>query len=289
LALSAMNVKVAFLGACHSAARDDLHQWGGVAEALLKAGLCAVVGMQFTIKDNSAIAFVRAFYERLFNGETIDEAIHAGRLTLAVAMNDMRGFATPVLYLRDADGAVLPTIKPQSQGTISHDAPLPSIAQLAAQLKTLVDRPVIAMDPGRQQFGDTVNTGGGDFVKGDKTVVNTGGGAFVVGNVTVGRDFVGRDKVTNDAQNTGGDSGDDDRASAADQALIARLYDVLSGYRFGESDLQDVCFRLGIDWDGLGGDEKKAKARSLVTECHRSERLQELRALVKKLRPNVDV
>jgi hypothetical protein len=291
LALASMNAKVAFLGACHSAARDDLNQWSGVAEALLKAGLCAVVGMQFTIKDDSAIAFVRTFYQRLFSGMTIDEAVQAGRLTLAVAKRDMRGFATPVLYLRDRDGFVLPRVQ-HAAVDAAQPAPIP---QLFEQLKATTinlqgSQGAIVNNSGtvHQHFGDTINTGGGDYVRGDKKTIDTGGGVYIAGNVTINGDFIGRDQIVNSGGAADG-NGPTDGPSDADQALVQKLYDILGGYRFGEGDLQDVSFQLGIEWDNLSGAEKRAKARSLVTECLRNDKLQELRSLVTRLRPNVDL
>jgi hypothetical protein len=49
-----------------------------------------------------------------------------------------------------------------------------------------------------------------------------------------------------------------------DGDLGIKLYDVLSGDAFSSEDLQDMAFRLGVDWDNLSGDTKKAKARALV-------------------------
>jgi hypothetical protein len=293
LALASRRTKVAFLGACLSASRDDLNQWNGIAEALLKAGLRAVVGMQFTIKDDSAIAFVREFYDRLLSGATIDEAVQGGRLTLAVGKRDLRGFATPVLYLRDHDGFVLPQIE-QVAATPARPVPIP---QMFEALKTTTidlqgSQGAVVNNSGtvNQQFGDTINTGGGDYVRGDKTNIDTGGGVYIAGNVTINGNFAGRDQIVNGGGDAGaGTDQQSDEPSDADKALIKKLYDILGGYRFGEGDLQDVAFRLSIDWDTLSGDEKRAKARSLVTESLRVDKLEALRALVKKLRPNVDI
>jgi hypothetical protein len=74
--------------------------------ALLKAGLGAVVGMQYTVLDDSAIAFAREFYRALVAGLQIDEAVTNGRL--AIARNDVRDWGVPVLYLRAPDGVVFP-------------------------------------------------------------------------------------------------------------------------------------------------------------------------------------
>jgi hypothetical protein len=116
-------VRVAVLGACQTAQRDDIGAWSSVAEALLKAELGAVVGMQFPIQDTSAVSFSHHFYESLSVGLSIDEAVSTGRVAVAVS-NDPRGWATPVLYLRSPDGVIFsefasdPTLKTARQAMV---------------------------------------------------------------------------------------------------------------------------------------------------------------------------
>jgi hypothetical protein len=104
LQLRQAGVRAAVLGACESGRRDDVNVWSSVAAALLKAGLGAVVGMQYPIRDASAIAFAREFYTALVAGLPIDEAVTGGRL--AIARDDVRGWGVPVLYLRAPDGVI---------------------------------------------------------------------------------------------------------------------------------------------------------------------------------------
>lgn len=112
--------RVAVLGACQTAQRDDAGAWSSAAEALLKAELGAVVGMQFPILDTSAIAFSDGFYKSLGTGLSIDEAVTTGRIAIA-ASEDPRGWATPVLYLRSPDGVVFPELEAnQSLSTERH-------------------------------------------------------------------------------------------------------------------------------------------------------------------------
>jgi hypothetical protein len=102
-------VRVAVLGACQTAQRDDVNAWSSVAESLLKANLGAVVGMQFPVRDDSATAFAESFYRALAIGLTIDEAVSAGRVAVA-ALNDARGWANAALYLRAPEGVIFPKI-----------------------------------------------------------------------------------------------------------------------------------------------------------------------------------
>jgi hypothetical protein len=63
------------------------------------------------------------------------------------------------------------------------------------------------------------------------------------------------------------------------------LRDILVTY-FSDSELRDVCFNLGIDYENLGGDAKPGKARELVAYCQRRNRLAELEATCRRLRPH---
>jgi hypothetical protein len=78
----------------------------------------------------------------------------------------------------------------------------------------------------------------------------------------------------------------DPAAARLPARLPARLYDLLSGRAFTLDELEDVCFRLDIDWDGLRGETKAQKARSLVRACAAGGRVEELRQQIAALRPN---
>lgn len=107
-------VRVAVLGACQTAQRDDVGMWSSVAESLLKGELAAVVGMQFPVRDTTALEFAQRFYSALAVGLSIDEAVAAGRVAISAA-SDARGWATPVLYLRSPDGIMFPEFEARPQ------------------------------------------------------------------------------------------------------------------------------------------------------------------------------
>lgn len=68
-----------------------------------------------------------------------------------------------------------------------------------------------------------------------------------------------------------------------------KSYILLAGDKFATEDLQDIAFRLGIDYDALAGDTKAAKARELVRHVVSRGRLNELKRLIHEMRPNIHV
>lgn len=109
LSLAGRGVRFAMLGACESSKVDQVNAWTGIASALTRAGIPAVVGMQFTVHDDNAIAFSKSFYLALAAGQTIDEAVTEGRMAVfARSDNDDRDWGVPVLYLRAEEGVLFP-------------------------------------------------------------------------------------------------------------------------------------------------------------------------------------
>lgn len=108
--LKGKGIRLVVLGACESGRRDGHNVWSGVAAGLLKAGIPAVVAMQFTVRDHLAATFMATFYQALVAGLTVDEAVSAGRIVMRAAMSDserhLRDWGVPVLYLRAPGGRV---------------------------------------------------------------------------------------------------------------------------------------------------------------------------------------
>jgi hypothetical protein len=109
-ALRGKGVRLVVLGACETGRRDGHNVWSSVAASLLKAGIPAVVAMQFTIKDHLAAAFSGAFYRALVAGFTVDGAVAMGRAAIRAetidGQGDVRDWGVPVLYLRTPGGVV---------------------------------------------------------------------------------------------------------------------------------------------------------------------------------------
>lgn len=97
-------VRLAVLGGCETGRRDGVSVWSGVAPALVKAEIPAVVANQYSILDKCAIALSRGFYQALVGGLSIERAVSAGRIAAYNADPGGRDWGVPVLYLRAADG-----------------------------------------------------------------------------------------------------------------------------------------------------------------------------------------
>lgn len=102
--LRGAGVRLAVLGGCETGRRDGVNVWSGVAPALVKAEIPAVVANQFTVLDACAIAFSKHFYQSLVAGMSIEQGVAAGRIAAYNADKTGRDWGAPVLYLRAAEG-----------------------------------------------------------------------------------------------------------------------------------------------------------------------------------------
>jgi len=168
LQLREAGVRVAVLGACQTAQRDDVNAWSSVAESLLKAELGAVVGMQFPVRDDSATAFAEHFYGALALGLSIDEAVSAGRVAVA-ALDDARGWANPALYLRADNGVIFPAIAADPQLATARQQAVLRVEQRATRVRGILRAPTI----------ESVTSGANVNVK--QTVVDVEEGGLVDG------------------------------------------------------------------------------------------------------------
>ncbi|HYX25680.1 MAG TPA: CHAT domain-containing protein, partial [Thermoanaerobaculia bacterium] len=83
-------------------------RFAGVAQALVKEGVPAVVAMQFRVSDEAALVFSNSFYEALALGEPVDHAVYEARHALFSERSKSFGvdWGNPVLYLRGAQGKI---------------------------------------------------------------------------------------------------------------------------------------------------------------------------------------
>jgi hypothetical protein len=119
ISLRGRGVRLAVLGACLGARRDSGNPWQGIAPALVRSGLPAVVAMQATLFDESAVAFSARCYEMLAEGVSIDDAVTAGRLAIFNEVGaSNRDWGVPVLYMRADSGVLFPRSAADAEGPL---------------------------------------------------------------------------------------------------------------------------------------------------------------------------
>jgi hypothetical protein len=102
--LEPTSVRLAILNACETG-RFSLDPLLGIAPALVRAGIPAVVAMQFAFPDTSAIEFASMFYSALADGYPVDACVSEGRKAVIAKMGlSQPDWAIPVLYMRSLDG-----------------------------------------------------------------------------------------------------------------------------------------------------------------------------------------
>ena len=97
----APTLRLVVLNACQTAViGQGANPYGGVAAALVRGGLPAVVAMQRPISDAAAIAFSKAFYRKLAAGEDLELALAEGRQAIHTLNPNNYEWAIPVLFAR---------------------------------------------------------------------------------------------------------------------------------------------------------------------------------------------
>lgn len=114
-------LQLVVLNACDTGRPGHRETFSGVAPALVKAGVPAVVGMRAAIGDQPAIRFAERFYGRIAAGEPVDAAVAEGRVALVdLPGDDRESWSLPVLFLRAEDGRVVapPAVEPPARSPV---------------------------------------------------------------------------------------------------------------------------------------------------------------------------
>jgi hypothetical protein len=128
--LAGARVRLAVLGACDTAKRDAYGEWSGVAPALARENVPAVVAMQLRILDVNANTFLTQLYSHVLAGDPVDEAVYAGRRAIFADRGLAgRDWAVPVLYLRSSEGILFPLQEEENRAPA--DAPYVRVRQRA--------------------------------------------------------------------------------------------------------------------------------------------------------------
>jgi len=102
-------LRLVVLNACSTAragGKEGSNPFAGLASALMRAGLPAVLAMQLPISDGAAVAFSEAFYAHLGAGYPLDAAVTEGRQAIHARTPSSMEWAVPALFLRAADGRI---------------------------------------------------------------------------------------------------------------------------------------------------------------------------------------
>jgi len=144
-------VRLAVLGGCHTGRRDGVSVWSGIAPALVKAEVPAVVANQYTILDKCAIAFTRHFYQGLVGGLPIERAVTAGRIAAYNADRSGRDWGVPVLYLRAGNGQLFEGAADRNTRERARKSAQADVQVRAAEVKA--DGVLVGADVGRMIDG----------------------------------------------------------------------------------------------------------------------------------------
>lgn len=264
LNLNARGVRLAVLTACEVGQRDAESAWAGVVTALTHAGIPAVVGMQFRIRDRNAIAFSRAFYRALAAGQSIDAALTDGRFAIFNEGDaDERDWGVPALYLRAEDGVLFP----QEPGPLS--------AGSEAVRKLLPQLAVKGLDLGAlEALGASAGEEAPSGVPGG--VLETGQRGFRDGGLSKGGTFR---PVTKGGAPV-------DKRALREAMMKAFSTDEIEMLCVDVQDaLADAGIELQVNLDVIGGANKGMQVLNLITYLERRGYLGYLEQAVREARP----
>ena len=123
--------RLVILNCCESA-REGGGDFASPAATLIKAGIPAVVAMQFPITDASAAKFSGAFYKRLVENLPIEAALTHARIVVQTSSRAEWGI--PVLYTRSNSGRLFKSISPEPAASPAPKAaPVGSPASMTAR------------------------------------------------------------------------------------------------------------------------------------------------------------
>ncbi|HEV8582095.1 MAG TPA: CHAT domain-containing protein [Thermoanaerobaculia bacterium] len=106
------SIRLVVLNACstgRAGSGSGINPFSGIAPALVRTGIPAVLAMQLPISDWAAIEFSEAFYRRLCAGDPVDTAVSEGRQAIHSRNPLSLEWAIPALFLRVPNGALFHT------------------------------------------------------------------------------------------------------------------------------------------------------------------------------------
>lgn len=123
------SLRLVVLNACEGARSSHVDPFSGVATSLVHFDIPAVIGMQFEITDDAAIAFSESLYTGLARGMPIDAALAPARRAIIGAMVATE-FGTPVLFLRDGDARLFDVADASPTSELAAPLAEPSVEEI---------------------------------------------------------------------------------------------------------------------------------------------------------------
>ena len=103
--LNHMGITLAVLNACETARHSTRDALMGVAQALIREEIPAVIAMQFLVSETVALMFTRRLYEFLFRGDPLEKIMTETRVGIDINTGEDRiSWGIPVLFMRAKDG-----------------------------------------------------------------------------------------------------------------------------------------------------------------------------------------
>jgi predicted metalloprotease len=146
------SLRLVVLNSCEGARTSRIDPFAGVATSLLEFDIPAVIGMQFEISDEAAIAFGESLYTALADGLPIDAALGPARRAIRAQREEE--FGTPVLFLRATDarlfdlpprGAQMPPSPTIESSGMQTATAAPSPSEEPSTTESSVAQPVIRL------------------------------------------------------------------------------------------------------------------------------------------------
>ncbi len=119
------HLRLAVLNSCLGAHASEAEPLSSVAAAMVRAGIPAVIAMQFEVSDRAAEIIGGTFYKSLALNFPVDAALTEARRQIALLERDSLEWATPVLFMQVSDGQLFDISKPPDE-RLSAVAPISS-------------------------------------------------------------------------------------------------------------------------------------------------------------------
>ncbi|HEX3053505.1 MAG TPA: CHAT domain-containing protein [Aggregatilineaceae bacterium] len=103
-------IRLVVLNSCQSALEQMGDPFAGIASSIVARGIPAVIAMQNPISEGAARVFSEELYRSIADGLPVDAAVSEARRAISHATNGIE-WATPVLYMRSADGMLFQTAR----------------------------------------------------------------------------------------------------------------------------------------------------------------------------------